>query len=712
MKPGAFFLLLMNVLLASCQNISTQSIHSNNMQQPDAQPYRFTNHLIHETSPYLLQHAHNPVNWYPWGDEALQKAKAENKLLLVSIGYSACHWCHVMEHESFEDTATARIMNDHFVCIKVDREERPDIDQVYMNALQLMTGSGGWPLNCFALPDGRPIYGGTYFPNKQWQNVLINLADLYKNDPEKAKDYAAKLTAGVQQSDLIQPNPVALEFKFATVNQTVSNWKKYLDQNEGGPSQAPKFPMPNNYRFLLRYAIAANDQVVKKQVDLTLEKMAYGGIYDQLGGGFARYSVDSLWKVPHFEKMLYDNAQLVSLYSEAYQQSKNPLYKQVVEETLQWVNREMTSKEGAFYSALDADSEGEEGKFYVWTKDELEAILKDDFPLFAAYYNVNEIGFWEHGQYILLRKKSDAAIADEFGMTTDALQQKLKILKQKLLGIREKRVHPGLDDKTLTSWNALMIRGFTDAYVAFGDTDFLDAALRNAHFIFTKQVRTDGGLNHSYKNGISSINGFLEDYAFVIDACLSLYQATFDPQWLDRARQLTDYAIAHFYDHEGEAGMFYFTSNSDVALIARKMELQDNVIPGSNSVMANNLFILGQMDDNNHYLQIAEKMMHTMQPKVIKYGSSYSNWCWLLMNYSEPFYEVVVAGKNAEALRHSFGKYYLPDKILLGSTGDSQLPLLENKLVPDKTLIYVCVNKTCKLPVAEVEAAVAQMISK
>ena len=669
----------------------------------------YTNHLIHETSPYLLQHAHNPVNWYPWGEEALAKAKQENKLLIISIGYSACHWCHVMEHESFEDSATARIMNDHFICIKVDREERPDIDQVYMNAVQLMTGSGGWPLNCFALPDGRPIYGGTYFQNKQWQNVLLNLADLYKTTPEKAIDYAEKLTAGIQQSDLVKLNTEAVDFQLSTLAQTVTNWKNYFDREEGGPNHAPKFPIPNNYRFLLRYAVAAKDEEVKKQVELTLEKMAFGGIYDQLGGGFARYSVDSLWKVPHFEKMLYDNAQLISLYSEAYQESKNPLYKQVVYETLEWIQREMTNEIGAFYSALDADSEGVEGKYYVWSKEELQKILTDDFALFADYFNVNEIGFWEEEHYILLRKKSGAEIASAYKMNEEALQRKIELLKTKVLAVREQRIHPGLDDKTLTSWNAMMVRGYADAYSAFGEQRFLDAALKNAKFIFEKQFREDGGLNHSYKNGISSINGFLEDYAFVIDASIALYQATFDQEWLDRAKLLSDYTIEHFFDDDHGSGMFYFTSDIDPALIARKMEVQDNVIPASNSVMANNLFLLGNYFDDKEYLSIAQQMMHTMQPQVIKWGSSYSNWCMLLLNYTAPFYEVAIAGPNAGQFALAFGNYYLPGKMLIGSTLESDLPLLENKLVKGETMIYVCINKTCRVPVRQVAEAINQM---
>ena len=686
--------------------ISCQSLQTSNMST-ETESHSYTNHLIHESSPYLLQHAHNPVNWYPWGDEALSKAKEENKLMLISIGYSSCHWCHVMEHESFEDTAVAAIMNKSFVCIKVDREERPDIDQVYMTAVQLMTGRGGWPLNCFTLPDGRPIYGGTYFPKSQWQNVLQSLANLYKTDPKKAEEYAEQLTQGIHLSEIVSLNPEKADFSVDTLSQTVNNWKSHFDSKEGGPNYAPKFPMPNNYSFLLRYGSLIKDDRVLNHVYLTLHKMAFGGIYDQVGGGFARYSTDSLWKVPHFEKMLYDNAQLVSLYSEAYQATKDPLYRQVVFETLDWVKREMTNTEGAFYSALDADSEGIEGRYYVWTKEELEKILGADFDLFSDYYNVNDIGFWEDKQYILLRKKTDEEIANQHHLALQSLQQKIGSLKQKLLKIREGRVHPGLDDKSLTSWNAMMIRGYTDAYRAFNKQEYLNAALKNANFILVKQYRDDGGLYHSYKNDKSSINGFLEDYGFVIDAFISLYQATFDEEWLRRANKLGEYTFIHFYDER--SGMFYFTSDLDSSLIVRKMELQDNVIPSSNSVMANNFFMLGNYFDNNKYLEASKQMLNNVKNDIPNWGGSYSNWSLLMMDYVFPFYEIAVVGEDAGRKRRDLDDYFIPNKLFVGSKGESTLPLLEYKYVEGKTMIYVCENKMCRLPVTEVKEAVKQV---
>src|SRR6218665_2712871 len=536
--------------------------------------HKYTNSLEKETSPYLLQHAHNPVNWFAWGDEALEKAKREDKIILVSVGYSACHWCHVMEHESFEDETVAQLMNDYFVCIKVDREERPDIDQVYMMAVQLMTGHGGWPLNCFALPDGRPIYGGTYFPKQQWMNVLLNLADLYKNEKQKALDYAAQLTEGVRLAELVKTSEEQHAFSETTLSESYRNWKLRFDDVEGGPNKAPKFPLPNNYQFLLQYG--RNNPGLLQHVNLTLKKMAYGGIYDQLGGGFARYSVDHYWKVPHFEKMLYDNGQLVTLYSEAFTKTKDPLYKQVVYETLAFVARELTSPEGGFYSALDADSEGEEGKFYVWTRQELQSILNEDYAVFADYYNVDGRGLWEHEHNILLRHDDDETIAQRHKISMDELHTLIANSKKQLLAEREKRVRPGLDDKILTSWNALMLKGYVDAYNAFDEQLFLDAAVKNAEFILGKMHMNNGALNRTYKNGESKINGFLEDYSFVIEGLIALYQATFSEKYLLKAQELMEYCMMHFRDEK--SGMFFFTSDTDQALITRKMELSDNVI--------------------------------------------------------------------------------------------------------------------------------------
>ncbi len=669
--------------------------------------HRYTNALVDETSPYLLQHAHNPVNWMAWNDESLKKAKDEQKPMLISIGYSACHWCHVMEHESFEDSTVAAYMNEHFICIKVDREERPDVDQVYMNAVQLMTGRGGWPLNCFALPDGRPLYGGTYFPKKQWLEVLGNVRNIWENQREKVLEYATNLTEGVKQNELIQKNTEDAKFSKSDLSSLVEKWKGQVDNKEGGPNRSPKFPLPNNYEFLLRYATLSKDEFMLKHVNLTLEKMAFGGIYDQVGGGFARYSTDELWKAPHFEKMLYDNGQLVSLYSEAYQATGNVLYKEIVEETLGFIQRELTSEKGAFYSALDADSEGEEGKFYVWGKDELQTLLGEDLDWVKEYYNINAKGLWEHGNYILLRKTGDDDFAEKRGWKVDDLKEKVKEVNAVLLKERAKRIRPGLDDKQLTSWNALMLKGYVDAYRVFQKDEYLNIALKNVEFILKTQRKEDGGLWHSHKGDRSTINGFLEDYCFTIEALIALYQTTFERKWLDEADRLASYVIQHF--HDSETGMFFFNSKDDTKLIARKMELTDNVIPSSNSSMAKGLFHLGHYLDKKSHLKISEQMLNNVKPSFGDYGSWYSNWSELMLHHVYPFYEVAIVGKEADGKRAEMESHYLPNKMLLGGKQENGLPLLENKLVKGDTRIYVCVDKACQMPVSEVSEAVKQM---
>ncbi|MBG7630462.1 MAG: thioredoxin domain-containing protein, partial [Bacteroidetes bacterium] len=577
--------------------------------------HKFTNDLIKETSPYLLQHAHNPVDWKAWNDETLELAKKENKLILISIGYSSCHWCHVMEHESFENDSVAAVMNENFINIKVDREERPDIDQVYMNAVQLMTGRGGWPLNCIALPDGRPIWGGTYFPKENWISALQQLSKMYQEKPEDMISYAEKLTEGIKNSDLVTLNKDEINFTVSNLDSAVAEWEQNMDVDLGGRKGAPKFPMPSNYEFLLRYGFQSNNSSIQEYVNTTLTKMAFGGIYDQIGGGFSRYSVDKKWHVPHFEKMLYDNGQLISLYSKAYQATKNELYKKTVYQTLEFIERELTTEEGAFYSSLDADSKNakgelEEGAFYVWTSLALQSILKDDYKLFSDYYNINHYGYWEHDNYVLIRKNEDTEIAEKHAISVKELEAKVTEWQKTLLKERDKKDRPRLDDKSLTSWNALMLKGYIDAYTTFNEPHFLEVALKNAQFINTKQLQESGNLNHTYKNGKSSINGYLEDYATVIDAYIVLYEATLNDLWLNTAKQLTDYTFDHFFDVE--RSMFYFTSDEDTDLITRKMEIEDNVIPASNSIMAKNLFKLSHYYSNNYYLKVSKQMLHNV----------------------------------------------------------------------------------------------------
>lgn len=693
-----FLLSLLLLLLFSCE-------------AQTGEQHNYTNALIHESSPYLLQHAHNPVNWNPWGEKALEKARKEDKMLLISVGYAACHWCHVMEEESFEDTAVARIMNEYFVPIKVDREERPDVDAVYMSACQLASERGcGWPLNAFALPDGRPVWAGTYFPKKQWVEILQYFVKAYREDREKMQGYADQLADGVRQFGLPQPVAEPLPFTSAQLDDIAKNFLENVDLEHGGRKGFPKFPVPNSYEFLLQYNYLTGNETALEAVTVTLDQMAEGGIYDQIGGGFARYSTDGEWKVPHFEKMLYDNAQLVSLYSKAYQVTKKERYREVVFETLAFVERELGSPEGAFYSSLDADSEGEEGKFYIWKQSEIDSILGESriSGIFNAFYSVEAGGNWE-GSNILYHQKNVEKILTEYKITKDELKIILNNARQKLFEARSKRERPRLDDKVLSSWNALMLQAYLDAYAAFGEPGFLVAAKRNAQFLLDNALQKGNRLNRNYKGGKSTINGFLDDYAFTIQAFVSLYETTFDEQWLKRAESLADYTLAHFSDES--TGLFFYTSDIDPPLMARKMETEDNVIPASNSAMGRALLHLGTLLYRQDYLDRAESMLQAMAPRISATAEPnfFANWCALYSELAYPFYEVAVVGpayqQPAEALR----RLYLPNALLLGGPSEGSLELLKNKLQDGETFIYVCRDKVCKLPVKRVEEAVGQL---
>ena len=667
----------------------------------------FTNRLINETSPYLLQHAHNPVDWYPWGDDAFNKAKKENKLVIISIGYSSCHWCHVMEHESYEDTTVANLMNNYYVSIKVDREERPDIDQVYMDAAYILTGRGGWPLNVIALPDGRPVFAGTYFPKDDWMKVLKYFEDLYKKQPETFEQEATKIANVLKQQRIPGYNDKDSLFTKEEITEGFKNAIDKIDFEYGGTQGAPKFPLPNIFEFFLSYNYHTKDARALEAVTTLLDKMDAGGIYDQIGGGFARYSTDEIWKVPHFEKMLYDNGQLVSLYSNTYKITKNETYKNVVRQTLEFVKREMTdSSSGGFYSSYDADSEGKEGKYYVWTKNEILHYLKDDGELFCDYFNVTDSGNWE-GKNILYKTDDVKGLLKKYKIDRETLDEKIKNGEKILFDVREKRVKPGLDDKILTSWNALMLKGFIDAYNAFGDKDYLETALQNANFIKKEMIDKDGRVYRNFKNGERTINGFLDDYSFTIDAFISLYEATFDEQWLYEAKKLTDYAIRHFKDEKTD--LFYYTSDVDDSLITRKMELSDNVIPASNSSMAKNLFKLGNYFYEKDYNQIAEEMLKKMKGGFKSNPLYHSNWGGLMLEMVYPYYEVAIVGNDFEKMRKYFSANFYPNIILSGGKDEGTLELLKQRFVTGKTMIYVCENKNCKLPVEDFASAQKQI---
>ena len=666
------------------------------------------NDLVNETSPYLLQHAYNPVNWKAWNENSLEEAKEQNKLIVISIGYASCHWCHVMEEESFENDSIARIMNDNFINIKVDREERPDVDKVYMDAVQLMTGKGGWPLNCITLPDGRPVFGGTYFTKNQWSKILEDVSKLYKENPQKVEEYAQRVTEGIQTSELITLNKEEAVFKNKEIISAITLTKEQLDTINGGFKGAPKFPMPNTLDYLLRYQHHYNDPKLFKYIKTSLTKMAYGGIYDQIGGGFSRYSVDERWHIPHFEKMLYDNAQLVSIYSKAYLQDNNELYKNVVQGTLRFVNEELSANNGAFYSSLDADSKNEndeleEGVFYSWTKQELKTLI-EDYELFANYYNVNDFGFWEKDLYVLVRSQSIEEFTKTYKISIKELKDKITNWKSILTKSRNNRKKPNLDDKILTSWNALMLQGYVDAYKAFDQKEYLNKAVNIAEFLIHNQLRSDGGLNRNFKNGKSTINGYAEDYATVIQAFISLHEITLDEKWLMLSKEIMEYTITHFYD--STSGMFFYTSKEDPNLIARKTEINDGVISSSNSIIGNSLFKLGQYFYDKKMTQLSKQMLNNLKVQIIKNPLGYSNWLHLMTNFTQPYYEVAVVGENAPTITKELYKNYLPNILISASRNDSELPLLEFKYIDGKTLIYVCVDGTCKLPLADISKAI------
>lgn len=666
------------------------------------------NALIRETSPYLLQHAHNPVAWLPWSQDVLDNAKKKNKLLIISIGYSTCHWCHVMEHESFEDAAVAELMNSHYLSVKVDREERPDVDHFYMNAVQLMTGSGGWPLNVVTLPDGRPVWGGTYFTKEQWTGALTQIQQLFTTQPKVLYDYADKLEKGIRALDIVAVNKDVTAIEKFDIKSSINQWAATFDMEKGGIKGAPKFMMPSHLSFLLQEAELSNHTRAKQYVTNTLTQMAYGGIFDQANGGFSRYAVDERWHVPHFEKMLYDNARLVSLYCDAYLVTKNPLYKEVVYKTLRFIKNELTSPEGLFYTALDADSLDtygvlKEGAYYTFTEKELKETLGEDFQLFATYYNVNEYGKWEGG-YILIRTLSDDEIQQQFSIDSTTLHQKKKRWQAQLQHLRKEKTRPRLDNKCLTSWNAMMIKAYVDAYRVFQEKDFLDTAIECAGFIKTHQLQKDGLLYRNYTDNTASIIGYLDDYAFLTEAFIALYEVTFDESWLRLSKTLTEYTIHHFYDTA--TGMFFYTSDKGEQLRSRSIEYRDNVIPSSNAVHAHNLLRLGRLFINPQYTTMARQMTQNVIPEIHTAPIAYTHWLKLISYFQNGFYEVAVVGHKAHQMANELQQHYIPNKVLCGTTTHkSSLEILQNRFAETKTVIYVCRNNTCQLPVTETENA-------
>jgi hypothetical protein len=657
--------------------------------------HAYTNSLIHEASPYLLQHAHNPVNWQPWSASALAQAKEQDKMLLVSIGYSACHWCHVMEEESFMDPEIAKLMNEHFMCIKVDREERPDLDHAYMEAVQLLTGQGGWPLNCFALPSGKPVYGGTYFPKENWANTLQVLSGIYQHERHKIIEQANELEKGMDKLQLGIRSMAQGSLKKEELAQTLSKLVQEFDKYNGGFKGHPKFPMPGVYRFMLHLACQDNYPVLKEHVLFTLEKMAKSGLFDQVEGGFARYAVDTRWKVPHFEKMLYDNAQLLQLYAEAYKLSKNKTQLTVMKKTIAFMADHFRSPEGGFYSALDADSEGKEGKYYTWTRAELEEHLKNnpDKELFFKVFNITSEGNWEKGQNILHQVLDEGQLSKLLGLKPEECREKIEHILQELKTIRKKRIKPGLDDNMLAGWNGLAIIGLVEAYQATGTSGYLQMATECAEFIEQKLINQEGYLFRGYTKGKTKVHAFLDDYALVIKAFLALQPVTGRYSWFEKAFGLTEKVLAHFSANQGP--FFYYNSNLSDSLHYRKTEIMDNVIPSSNAMMAENLYQIARYTGKQAYRDRALEMVNKAMAQFKKYPRFHYAWGKLALHTLYPYFDVTIVGPEAmEKYRH-IAKEYLPFCQFATATRKIGQAPFAGKWENEKTRIFPCGHETC-----------------
>ncbi|GCE19517.1 thioredoxin domain-containing protein [Dictyobacter kobayashii] len=698
--------------------------------------YKHTNRLINETSPYLLQHAHNPVDWYPWGDDAFAKARQEDKPILLSVGYSACHWCHVMERESFENEQIAALMNMHFVSIKVDREERPDIDAIYMQAVQAMTGQGGWPMTMFLMPDGRPFYGGTYYPPQDrrygqqvmpgFPRVLMSIADTFAHQRPELEEQATQVAEHLNRRGGV----LARIDKAAgsPVLDSLLNAEQHLiedfDARYGGFGGAPKFPNTMALEFLLRMHlhhqsgqvdVPAGEQLptALEVVETSLQRMAAGGIYDQLGGGFHRYSVDEKWLVPHFEKMLYDNALLSQLYLHAYLVTGNELYRRVVEETLDYVVREMTAPEGGFYSTQDADSEGVEGKFFLWSQEEIErALAPQDAALFMAYYGVSRHGNFE-GKNILNRVQDEQVAAQKAQLDLAALRESLQRSRSTLFRLREQRIKPARDEKVLTSWNGLMLRSFAEAARYLQRADYLQIAERNADFLLTT-LRHDGRLLRTFKDGRARLQGYLEDYAFLADGLLALYEASFDTRWFVEARTLMDQAIQLFAD---EQGGFFDTGIDHETLISRPKDIMDNATPAGNSVAADVLLHLAAFTGEDTYRQRADDYLQPLAEIMVQHPQAFGHVLCAVDFALSPVKELAVLGtaQNADTqeLLACINARYLPQSVLACAQPEDQqastvIPLLADRPLKDQhATAYVCQNFACQAPVTTPAALAA-----
>ena len=674
-----------------------------------------SNHLINETSPYLLQHIDNPVEWYPWGEEALQLAREQDKPILLSIGYAACHWCHVMAHESFEDEETAVYMNSHFINIKVDREERPDLDAIYMSAVVALTGQGGWPMTVVLTPNGKPFFGGTYFPPTprynmpSFRQLLASLVQAWETKRDEIEQNAAEIASHISRKLVLEGEQALTPALFRLAMQHIA---QNFDETRGGFSGAPKFPPSMTIEYLLRQHLRDGDKMARHMAELTLRKMAYGGLYDQLGGGFARYSTDANWLAPHFEKMLYDNALLARVYLHAWQMTGNPLYRRITEETLDFVVRELRHEAGGFYSSYDADSEGEEGKFYVWQPEEIRQVLGEAADLFMLYYDVSERGNWE-GKSILNVPRDPAEVAKMVQLELPEMAARLAESRRKLNDVRAQRVWPGLDDKVLTAWNGLMLAAFAEAGRALNRPDYVAVATHNAQFLYQTMRTENGRLLRTWKSGAEAkYNGYLEDYAYLADGLLALYQTTFDEQWFVWAQELAEAMLAYFADDEH--GGFYDTAVDHEDLLHRPKDVQDNAIPSANAMAAQVLLKLSLFTGDGAYWDKAENAVSALYGAMAQHPTGFAHWlCAADFILGEPQEVAIIGGhgvKETEALIDVVRAAYRPNLVTAVGDNGKTIPLLaDRQFMDDKATAYVCRRFVCQQPVTEPEALAVQL---
>lgn len=666
------------------------------------------NKLSQEKSLYLKQHASNPVNWLPWGEEALSSAQKLDKLLVISIGYSSCHWCHVMEKESFEKEEVADVMNQKYVSIKVDREERPDIDEIYMKALVLMTGSGGWPMNIIALPDGTPIWGGTYVPKTQWIQVLNQVDEFYRTRKSDVLEYAKNIKEGVNKEALVSPTLDKEVYSKDLQKELADKAFKYTDKINGGFGNSQKFPLPSMLNFFLRFSKENDNQEMKMFVKKTLFKMAQGGINDRVEGGFHRYTVDNLWHIPHFEKMLYDNAQLLSIFSKAYKVFKEPRFKEELYNMYNFLELKMSSPNNLIYSSISADTNykdgsKEEGDFYVWKKDELKQILEEDYKWVSKYYNINDKGYWEKENYVFIQTISDEDFTSSINLDLNQFKEKLKLVNKKLYNYREKRINPITDTKIVFSWNALTIRGMVDSYKATRDKIFINKALLIEKALSEKMISNNIIFHSNSSTKLDQVL-FFEDYSYYIDALIGLYEATFNEKWLIKANDFTQFSNEVFLESNG---YFKFSTTKESLYTSTLINLEDGVTPSANSVMNFNLFRLGHYLGNKDYSQHSETMINNISKKIKERVTDHLLWLWLSHNYSNKFYELAISGKKAKEKAKELMLKYLPNTLTAASDNSSEMYLLKDRYFEDETYIYVCVDNTCKFPVTTIEKAEA-----